>query len=101
MTTISFAVVLEPRKIILVTVTPSSTMQGASQAHGMREMKDRQTMKDGGGAIKHGPPWFLFVNLKRALVVSLRVSSPWKLSALNVQLAGCEFVPKRQLKERE
>ena len=47
MTTISFAVVLEPRKIILVTVTPSSTMQARS-AHGMREMKD-------GGAIKHGP----------------------------------------------
>ena len=56
LTTISFAVVLEPRKIIFVTVTPSSTMQGASQArsaHGMREMKDRQTMKDGGGAMKH------------------------------------------------
>ena len=43
LTTISFAVVLEPRKIILVTVTPSSTMQGASQ--GMRE---RQTMNGGG-----------------------------------------------------
>ena len=42
-TTISFAVVLEPRKIIIVAVTPSSTMQGASQ--GMRE---RQTMNGGG-----------------------------------------------------
>ena len=60
MTTISFAVVLEPRKIIVVTVTPSSTMQGASQVRSaqtqqIREMKDRQTMKGPGGAMKHGP----------------------------------------------